>query len=1410
MNLFEQLIEAFEIIEPGSTKTQIYVDESPFGLKVLIKEFLEEEEKKEKKEKITVEDLIAFEKFAEEKDLSNIIIPFREGLLKTIDRAVAAYSGKAIFFADHHHIYQPDRYDPLFADYIHEKICKECYNSMTSVYQYYSVNVGPTLLEWFRRKRPDLMEKLHRANKREPVIGQTYTHRILPLIRNEEDLEVEITAGIKYRDFIFGPLEKGRYRGIWIPECTIGIREAKCLARHGIDFVILREDQSAYFVNTGKPYKLSWEEEDGTILELMVFYYHTFSKDLSFDKWTTDNPDHTINHLLKNIPYGNLVLLAHDGELVHHRWEHCNVDVSGFFKELPIEIYRKSHPIIIMTTPARYIKFLKLKSSFEEKSFTMNKTDLPDFPTSWSCGGYQIKTFYSLKGINVEDLIRSSDNNIIRYYSEMLILRKLQGKNVDPVDDTQWEYLLKEQIKELEEKEELPLSDERKYEIKKDLYRGVNVCYDIRRFNKSKVGGAGRWAFGSLDSGDSDYQTFLRESVMLLEDNVIELFSKKVKPCIKNIIEAKSDFIVYRMDELKIPEDKEKKISYLKRIYPAISAEKAMEYPSKEEFFRKHLNSPSISEEEEKEIWILFYIWSYMRKAYTSCAYYFDDFNNHVAEDAVIRATEAVFLLEDNFNIKLCQDFFEKLEKCKSRYRPQRKQGPNVTAARIARIHMNILKLQKNISSLEKIKKHEFIELLKNNEYDLPHPSAEGLEYYRAFVNDNLVGFTSNEGLETLISKTSREVSRKKEPARVIIEKRDLITGDIISRFQIDVTYTQLEREKPYINSSVDKDILISNKIEEKLQEQAAYFYVNNIKEYLPVYGVDKVITAFIDPEKIILECTENKDRRKGPKKGAWEITFREEQEISSLTNFSSNLRFIKKEIKNIEEDIPGIKGVSPHGLEKFYKHLNRMYEYLNIKEIVYEENGLNMFEQYFEENDLSIKEGLEKYMEENPDAFPKNHKRLVYSLLMYRLFKRHDKAIGSYELEEKHRKKRDLTLKEAVSEYCKENNIPYIKEIYAHKLWKYQKDKVKHYRDLLDREEKAKNFLASNIIVKKPGKKPVYTMVTNPIVYVHGAANEQFFEGFYPDNEAIPEIAKRNPHRKVSLLFIPGGRETEGQIQYFRKMQRYLLEKFNLTEVKAGIYACGSQKKLEDIMKKEKISLDKNEIFLLPSLEGNMTMKRMSKKTIDKFSSKNLKFDKEKELKKFENYLRRVDIVYLGGGDPRISGLRQHHLKLPGGKSFKRALKDFVLRGGLLMGVSAGAMVMGIENVSYRVKLNLLEGKLKGLELFPANIQVHYEEYGIPEHIMAVREDYPDIPVTAIDTQTAILGSLNFKITFSESPGKKEGWNNIKDIKLLKEDFTVLGSKTVTFEGEVDDLLFDGMKCPEELSWKRLLDSEE
>jgi predicted secreted protein len=60
-----------------------------------------------------------------------------------------------------------------------------------------------------------------------------------------------------------------------------------------------------------------------------------------------------------------------------------------------------------------------------------------------------------------------------------------------------------------------------------------------------------------------------------------------------------------------------------------------------------------------------------------------------------------------------------------------------------------------------------------------------------------------------------------------------------------------------------------------------------------------------------------------------------------------------------------------------------------------------------------------------------------------------------------------------------------------------------------------------------------------------------------------------------------------------------------------------------------------------------------------------------------------------------------------------------------------------------------------------------------------------------------------------SENPFSGTKWNmeGLTDIELLSEKFTALGAKSVTVKDDTETLLFDGMTCPGEISWNRLVE---
>ncbi len=102
MNIFEQMVEVFEIIETQSTRTFIYVDDEHSALKNLLKIFWKI------KKSINIGISYEIQKFVEDRNMTSVIIPFREALEKNNRKNCGSILGKAIFFSDHHHIYQPE------------------------------------------------------------------------------------------------------------------------------------------------------------------------------------------------------------------------------------------------------------------------------------------------------------------------------------------------------------------------------------------------------------------------------------------------------------------------------------------------------------------------------------------------------------------------------------------------------------------------------------------------------------------------------------------------------------------------------------------------------------------------------------------------------------------------------------------------------------------------------------------------------------------------------------------------------------------------------------------------------------------------------------------------------------------------------------------------------------------------------------------------------------------------------------------------------------------------------------------------------------------------------------------------------------------------------------------------------
>ncbi len=1388
-----QFIQACEVIEPHITSLQIHSRDLKVGFASLLREFIKDSGFDEGK-KLELDQIVEFAAFNEERlDSLSVMAPFMETLRRSIARIIDAYSGKCVFLGDHNHIYQPDRFDKGFADFIHGKVSRECYEKMSRLYRFYSVDIGPTLAEWFRMKRPDIFGDLLKSNNQEPLMAQSYTHRILPLIREEEDLRVEVLAGLIYHARTFRLSENNGFpTGLWLPECCMSRKTADVLQQYDVDFIILRSDQSQYLIEPGQVYRL--ETGNSEMPPLYVFYYHPFSKEFSFDKWTTDSPSQTLSHILSFTSRDNYYLLAHDGELVHHRFEHCGVDVTGFFRELPMEVYRRNNPFVVLITPGKYLQFLHIRAAITGNELSLPVTLLPDFPTSWSCGGYSLKSFYDVKGYK-EDSLRDKDRDtILETYGEFLVLRDLQRSNNDPVPEETWKLMVKMKKEELEERfKDETLKEEELDGIIADLRRGANICYDNRRHADMKIGGAGRWAYGSLDSGDSVYQTYLFTAASLLEDQVNDLICRKTEGLFKDRARAKAFFIAMNMEKLEeLDGTPEERLRFLHEQYSkTVTPREAALFKSKDEFFREFLiDADAAGDETRQEIWRLLKLWSLTRAAKTSCAYFFDDFNNHVAEDAALRIAEVIHCLEDVYKERIAREVYENLKQTRSRYRIVRGQGPEVTAYEVTTRHLNILRIQHYITKCEGISLTEFKNRLKENLYALPHPEGSSREYYRAFVNETLVGFTSVEGLELLIARLSRDAARLARNMTLTVEKRDLETGEIINRLHLEAKYDQLIAEKPFIVSEVDQNLYLSIKIEEKEVHQVSHFIVDSLLPLLPEYGIDvkTVETVYVNRDRILLDYTEpsSRSRRKGPSRNADTVFLKKGITMEELAGTKLNLRFIRKEMQTLSDENPGIDEVNRLWMEKLPTHFEHLMENGRIKQFIYGYNGNLGLLKRIEKNPAALEEILEGALRELQGSSMPISLELLRAFILQRVFLFHDHLMGKYELEQRVRNNRKISMKEAVIEYCRKEKIPYEKEMLSLKLWKYRNEEIRSYSQLSRDQEKLKRLLHQNLILKRSDNGDErFTVITHPILYFHGAANEANNEPFYPDNEVVPRIAESHPERGLRICFFPGSVAFPDQYSYLKKIRRYFLEKFGLKDITGAMFATGEKDEIDRTREKDP------HILVLPSLMEETKLRYFAPERHKEISSRHLEYDFTAEKLALRSLLEECDIVYLGGGNSFLLNLRLQELNMPAYEgtedaeplSFKNALRYFIFRGGLLMTLSAGTIVSGTRMMNYKVKQMTLSNDLEGLDLVKGIMQVHFEEYGMMEHLHEIRTRYPNLPVMGIDTLTALIDGVTLKITSGNGGSTKLGWNpeKIKTVECLEEHLTVMGSKTLT-----------------------------
>ena len=261
----------------------------------------------------------------------------------------------------HGHFYQPPRENPWIeaievqdsAEPFHdwnERIAVECYGpngaarikngadrivDIVNNFSHLSFNVGPTLLAWLERARPETYARVIEADQRSAearghgnALAQGYAHTILPL-SNARDLRTQIRWGMA--DF------RRRFRrepeGFWLPETAADTRTLAALSAEGIRYTVLSPYQAVRVRPQGgawvdardarfdptRPYRVRADRGEITVF----FYDGHIARDLAFGTGFASSAA-LIERLLGGFDaargHDEVLTVAFDGEtLGHHK-----------------------------------------------------------------------------------------------------------------------------------------------------------------------------------------------------------------------------------------------------------------------------------------------------------------------------------------------------------------------------------------------------------------------------------------------------------------------------------------------------------------------------------------------------------------------------------------------------------------------------------------------------------------------------------------------------------------------------------------------------------------------------------------------------------------------------------------------------------------------------------------------------------------------------------------------------------------------------------------------------------------------------------------------------------------------------------------------------------------------------------
>lgn len=279
----------------------------------------------------------------------------------------------------HGHFYQPPRENPWtgsvdeeasaspWPDW-NERITDECYAPNAgppSNYERLSFDVGPTLMQWLERERPDVHRAMVAADGeggrllggRGGAMAQAYNHMILPLA-NDRDRRTQVRWGAADFEHRFGR----KSEGMWLPETAVDMPTLEALVDEGIRFTVLaphqadqvrRADAEGWSVaENGMAEEGAYRQVLSSGRDIAVFFYDgALSRAVAFDGLLHDGGEYA-RRLRTAAGSGlepRLISVATDGESYGHHHAHGEMALARALDEVDRD------PEVCLTTFAAYL-----------------------------------------------------------------------------------------------------------------------------------------------------------------------------------------------------------------------------------------------------------------------------------------------------------------------------------------------------------------------------------------------------------------------------------------------------------------------------------------------------------------------------------------------------------------------------------------------------------------------------------------------------------------------------------------------------------------------------------------------------------------------------------------------------------------------------------------------------------------------------------------------------------------------------------------------------------------------------------------------------------------------------------------------------------------------------------------------